>query len=171
MSEEWFDIVDANDRVIGRKPRHEVHRLGLRHRAVHVLVFNTAGQIFLQQRSASKDCHPGVWDSSASGHVEAGEAYDDCSVRELNEELGLLAEAPIDRLFKIDACPETGDEFVWVYHTHTSREPRVNPAEIQEGRWYDPSAVDEWTQHRPTDFAPAFLVVWARFRGQGPLPG
>ena len=89
MPEEIFDVVNDRDEVIDRKPRSEVHRLGLLHRAVHVLVFNSHGQIFLQKRSMKKDRQPGVWDSSASGHVDSGEDYDTTAVREVWEEIGL----------------------------------------------------------------------------------
>ena len=47
MSEEIFDVVNERDEVIGQKPRSEVHARGLLHRAVHVLVFNARGEIFL----------------------------------------------------------------------------------------------------------------------------
>src|SRR5262245_26351168 len=115
MSEEVFDVVNDRDEVIGQAPRSEIHRLGLKHRAVHVLVFNAKGELFLQKRSLAKDCFPGTWDSSASGHLDHGETYDACAIRELREEIGIeLQEIPM-RLFKIDACPETGQEFVWVY--------------------------------------------------------
>ena len=89
MSEEIFDIVNERDEVIDRGPRGEVHRLGLRHRAVHVLVFNSRGEVFLQKRSMKKDTAQGKWDSSSSGHVDSGEDYDACAVRELREEIGL----------------------------------------------------------------------------------
>src|SRR5215468_9128241 len=101
MSEEIFDVVNDRDEVIDRRPRSEVHRLGLRHRAVHVLVFNSRGEIFLQKRSMKKDRQPGLWDSSASGHVDSAEDYDACAVRELEEEIGLKISRPLERLFKI----------------------------------------------------------------------
>ncbi len=82
MTEEIFDVVNERDEVIGRRARSEVHRLGLLHRAVHVLVFNARGDIFLQKRSLNKDRQPGVWDSSASGHLDTGESYDAGAVRE-----------------------------------------------------------------------------------------
>ena len=88
MTEEIFDIVNEYDEVIGRLPRRMVHRDGHKHRAVHVLVFNSRGRIFLQKRSLTKDTFPGAWDSSASGHLDSGEDYDACAVRELREELG-----------------------------------------------------------------------------------
>src|SRR3984957_10973987 len=115
MSEEIFDVVNDRDEVIGQRARREVHRLGLKHRAVHVLVFNRRGEVFLQKRSMIKDTFPGTWDSSASGHVDTGEDYDACAVRELGEELGLVIAAAPARLFKIPACAETGEEFCWVY--------------------------------------------------------
>src|ERR1700722_17566559 len=113
--DEIFDVVNDRDEVIGQNTRGEVHRLGLKHRAVHVLVFNRRGEIFLQKRSMRKDTFPGAWDSSASGHLDSGESYDDCAVRELREEIGLqIARAP-ERIFRLEACAETGQEFVWVY--------------------------------------------------------
>src|SRR4029077_17544623 len=115
MSEEIFDVVNDRDEIIGRLPRSEVHRDGHKHRAVHVLVFNARGEVFLQKRSMTKDTFPGAWDSSCSGHLDSGEDYDTGAVRELREELGLLVPAPPRRLFKIEAGAPTGQEFVWVY--------------------------------------------------------
>ncbi len=70
--DEMFDIVDESDRVIGSETRNTVHVNNFRHRAVHMLIFNQAGELFLQKRSIWKDKNPGVWDSSAAGHVDAG---------------------------------------------------------------------------------------------------
>ena len=81
MSEEIFDVVNERDEVIDRQPRGEVHRLGLKHRATHVLVFSERGEVFLQKRSMQKDRQPGLWDSSASGHLNSGEDYDACAAR------------------------------------------------------------------------------------------
>src|ERR1700688_3397594 len=100
MSEEIFDVVNEQDRVIGQRPRSEVHRLGLMHRAVHVLVFNARGEVFLQKRSMTKDREPGKWDSSTSGHLDSGEDYDAGAVRELREEIGLAVDKPPECLFK-----------------------------------------------------------------------
>src|SRR5476651_2121401 len=110
---EIFDVVDELDRVIGQAPRVEVHARKLRHRAVHILLFNPQGELYLQKRSATKDSFPLCYDSSASGHVDTGEDYAACAVRELREELGITG-GPLQPLFKLDASPETGQEFVWV---------------------------------------------------------
>jgi isopentenyl-diphosphate delta-isomerase type 1 len=162
MSEEIFDIVDENDQVIGQRPRREVHRDGYKHRAVHVLVFNLRGEVFLQKRSMSKDTHPGVWDSSSSGHLDCGEDYDACAGRELREEIGLVITQPQQRLFKIDACVETGQEFVWVYKLNSEGPFNLHPEEIERGEWFAPEHIAQWIQRAPQDFAPAFVLIWRR---------
>ena len=161
--EEWFDVVDENDRPVGAAPRREVHARGLRHRAVHVLVLNTAGEVVLQRRSAAKDLFPNVWDYSASGHLGRGEAYDACAARELHEELGIVpAEAPA-RVARIEACAQTGQEFVWIYRARHDGPVQPDPGEVSETGWFEPAKVEAWLRDRPQDFAPSFPLVWARF--------
>jgi len=164
---ELFDVVNERDEVVGRRRRDEVHRLDLRHRAAHVLVFNSRGELFLQKRSAAKDRHPRTWDSSASGHVDSGEDYDACARRELREEIGLTPAAPPVRLFKLEACAQTGWEFVWVYLCQAEGPFRLDPAEIEEGAWFAPAAIDQWLAERPDDFAPTFPLIWQRLRTAG----
>ena len=164
MNEEIFDVVDEHDAVIGQNTRQEVHRLGLKHRAVHILVFDTRGHLFLQKRSMLKDRQPGLWDSSASGHVDAGEDYDACAVRELREELGLTLNEPPQRLFKLAAGPETDQEHVWVYRARSEGPFSLHPDEIERGEWFTPEHLDEWLEQRPKEFAAAFVVIWRRVR-------
>jgi len=162
MSEEIFDVVNEHDEVVGRQPRSEVHRLGLLHRAIHVLVFNARGELFLQKRSPWKDRQPGVWDSSASGHVDSGEDYDACAVREVAEELGCRLAVPPQRLFKINACAETDQEFVWVYRAVAEGPFVLPPEEIERGAWFPPHNVTSWLSDCPQDFASAFPLIWGR---------
>ena len=165
MSEEIFDIVNEQDEVIGQAPRREVHARGLWHRAVHVLVYNARGQVFLQKRSLKKDTAAGLWDSSSSGHVDSGEDYDRCAVREVREEIGLRLEHPPERLFKINACPETGWEFCWIYRCASEGPFQLHPEEIETGDWFAPEHVTNWVRERPRDFARAFVLIWQRITG------
>ncbi len=160
MDEEIFDVVNDQDEVVGQRKRREVHELQLLHRAVHVLVFNTRGELFLQKRSAQKDCFPGAWDSSASGHLSMGEGYDECAVRELREELGVETTVPPKRVFKVDGCPETGYEFVWVYRCESDGPFTLHPDEIECGGWFTPIHISRWMAERPQDFADALLLIW-----------
>lgn len=160
MPEEIFDVVNERDEVVGQRSRAEVHRLGLLHRAVHVLVFNSRGEVFLQQRSLLKDRQPGLWDSSSSGHVDSGEEYDACAVRELREELGLSLPAPPRRLFRVPASAQTDQEHLWVYRCEAEGPFTLAPDEIQAGDWFAPGAVTDWVAVKPAEFASAFRLIW-----------
>jgi isopentenyldiphosphate isomerase len=167
MSEEIFDVVNERDEVIGRETRREVHRTGLKHRAIHVLIFNSRGEVFLQKRSMSKDSSPGRWDSSASGHLDCGEDYDACAVRELREEIGLNAGECPRRVFKVEPCAQTGQEFVWLYEGASEGPFTLHPEEIECGDWFTPERVTAWIRERPQDFAPAFVLLWEKFTALG----
>lgn len=162
--EEWFDVVDDRDKVTGQQKRSEVHRLGLKHRSVHILVHNHAGAVFLQQRSVNKDRCPGLWDSSASGHLDAGETYDAAAVREFREELGCQSNPLLEPLFKVDACLETDQEFTWVYRCQSEGPFHLDPNEIQGGGWFKPAELDDWLRRRPEDFAGSFRYIWSRLK-------
>jgi isopentenyldiphosphate isomerase len=163
MPEEIFDVVNERDEVIGQAPRKEVHARGLWHRAVHVLVFNARGEVFLQKRSMLKDTAKGKWDSSSSGHVDSGEDYDATAVRELREEIGLVVTQTPQRLFKIDARKETGWEFCWVYRCESEGPFTLHPEEIETGGWFTPDFVTQWVNEKPHDFASAFVLIWKQF--------
>lgn len=167
MADEIFDIVNERDEVIGRAPRREVHAQGWLHRAVHVLVFDAQGRLYLQKRSAKKDRHPNTWDSSAAGHVDSGEDYDHAAIRESFEEIGLRLSPPLRRVFKIDACEATGQEFVWVYQTESPGPFVLNPDEIDDGGWFTAEEITRWIAERPDDFAPSFPAIWQRWQKQG----
>jgi isopentenyl-diphosphate delta-isomerase type 1 len=163
---ELFDVVDAQDRVIGRAPRGEVHAKKLLHRATHVLVHDAAGRLFLQRRSLGKDTFPGCWDSACSGHLDAGENYPTAARRELGEEIGWHdASLPLRPLVKLGACAETGHEFIQIFLLGPISGPfDLNPAEITEGRWVTPEELDAWMRERPAEFASALRLLWSRYR-------
>ncbi|MEC8928264.1 MAG: NUDIX domain-containing protein [Verrucomicrobiota bacterium] len=160
ITEDIFDVVNEHDEVIGREPRSVVHARGLRHRAAHVLVFNAAGKVFLQLRSMTKDNNPGGWDSSCSGHVDAGETYVVAAERELMEEIGLLVEQPLEPLFKLDACEDTGMEFCWVYRTQSEGPFDLNPEEIDEGRWFSAQELTKQLEANPRAYSPSLRLIW-----------
>ena len=162
VSEEIFDVVNERDEVIDCKPRREVHARGLLHRAVHVLVFNSRGQLFLQKRSMLKDTAKGKWDSSASGHLDTGEDYDACAVREVWEEIGLKLGRTPERILRVEACEETGQEFVWVYRCASEGPFVLHPEEIERGDWFTPETITRWVADKPQDFARAFVLIWKK---------
>lgn len=164
--DEVFDVVDKHDVVTGQATRAEVHRRKLWHRAVHALVFNARGQVFLQKRSMAKDMAPGCWDSSCSGHVDTGEGYDEAVVRELGEEIGVFLTEPPERIIYEPSRAETGWEFVWVYRLAHEGPFELHPAEIDEGKWYDVTELNALIAANPGSFAPAFRHLWAKYFSQ-----
>ena len=86
---EYLDIVDGNNNIIGKETRANIHKQMLFHRAVHIIVLNTKGEMFIQKRSAINDTYPNHWDVSSAGHLNVGEGYESAAKRELQEELGI----------------------------------------------------------------------------------
>lgn len=163
-SREILEVVDKDDRVIGTERRGVIHSLGLMHRSAQVLLFNASGELFLQKRSMNKDEFPGLWDSSAAGHLAPGESYRQCALRELEEELGVRHAGELTRLFKFSASADTGYEHCTVFKC-TSDSPVVLQAEeVDEGKWLSPGEMDEWVGNRHALLTPAIRRIWLKFR-------
>ena len=159
---ERFPVVDEMDRILRYAYRSQVHGDNSRHRAAHILIFNQAGEVYLQKRARWKDRHPLQWDSSAGGHVCAAEGYDEAAQRELQEELGI--NVPLERLFKLPASINTGQEFIWLYRGQIQDDLKPNRKEIEAGGFFSPTVVDGWIAARPEDFTPASMECWRAFR-------
>ncbi|MEJ2719182.1 MAG: NUDIX domain-containing protein [Deltaproteobacteria bacterium] len=162
---EILEVVDTADNVIGRATRAEIHRRGLIHRAVHILLFNSAGEIYVQRRSALKDRFPRRLDSSAAGHVDPGESYEQSARRELEEELGIMVD--IEEVLRLPASEITDNEHVVVYQARSDLEPSLNPDEIQWGGFMAPGTLTALMAERPDDFVPVFIHLWNEYRGGG----
>ena len=159
MTEEIFDVVDQDDRILNQAPRSEVHARKWLHRAVHIFVFNTRGELLIHQRSAAKDECPLLFTSSASGHLHAGEDYETAAVRELDEELSLRS--PLEFLTKLPAGPQTSYEHSALYRTVTDAPPTFLAEEILAGAYYPLEQVAVWVRDRPLEFTPCFRSLWA----------
>lgn len=158
MSEEIFDVVNEFDEVIGQAPRSEVHERNLLHRAASIFVFNSAGELLLQLRSATKDQYPSCYTASASGHLDAGEDYETAARRELKEELGLVN--PLEYLTSFQASEETAFEFTALFRTTTDEELSPHPEEIAALNWASLSDVAQQISAAPERFTPPFRVAF-----------
>ncbi|MCL6271509.1 NUDIX domain-containing protein [Sansalvadorimonas sp. 2012CJ34-2] len=89
MAEERVVVVDENNEVIGAQTRSFVRAQHLCHREVFVFVFNSRGELHIQERTMTKDVYPGCYDLAVGGVVDEGEEYDEAAARELKEEFGI----------------------------------------------------------------------------------
>ncbi len=163
--DEIFDVVDENDVPISKATRAEVHAKNLIHRAVHVLVFNRNGDLWLQKRSLAKDKNPGVWDSSVSGHLDAGEDYLTAAIRELGEEIVVEKKAE-DLKYAVSAkpCEATGWEHIQLFTTQHDGSVDFPAAEIDSMMPFPVSEIEAWSESRPEDFSSAFLQLFRAWR-------
>ena len=162
MHDELLAVVDEHDNIVDHRPRCEIHTQGLRHRAVHILVFNERDQLLLQKRSMKKDLNKGLWDTSAAGHVDQGETYDGCAPRELQEELGVSD--TLTPLFKLEPTRALGMEFVQVYRCKHNGPFQFASDEIDELAWQDLSEIDERVKQNDVMLTETFKTIWRRYR-------
>ncbi|QDT32995.1 NUDIX hydrolase [Thalassoglobus polymorphus] len=160
MAEEIFDVCDECDQVIGQAPRAEVHARGLLHRAVHIWIWRSDGRLMVHLRSDTKDQFPNFYTSSASGHLDAGEDYEQAAHRELKEELDLAGE--LTRLTKLPASPLTANEHSVLYEMITDEPPKPDPGEIAEVEYFTRQELLQLLDTKPDKLTPPFraLLEW-----------
>lgn len=120
--QELLPLVDEQGQVLGSVSREECH-CGAKplHPVVHLHLFNSAGELYLQRRPAWKKIQPSKWDTAMGGHVDFGEDVQDALLREAMEELGVedfeprflckyVFESPIEKeLVYIFTCVYDGE--------------------------------------------------------------
>lgn len=94
-NEEMFPLVDDQGNILGAATRGECHNGSKQlHPVIHLHIFNSKGELFLQKRPVWKDIQPGKWDTSVGGHIDLGESVEMALKREAREELGLIDFTP-----------------------------------------------------------------------------
>lgn len=177
--QEYFDIVDENDIPTGQiVTRQEAHDKGLIHRAVTVLVINTRGELFMIRRSPHKKRNPNKWQAAPSGHVQAGESYEQAALRELEEELGIPGEIqettvqgePFLRNY-IEGDREHFKLFICQIGEEVAKRIRTNE-EAAEYRFMGISEVRYWVKRigyesglprKPHDFRDVFPIMFRSY--------
>ncbi len=155
-SEEIVQIVDEENREIAAVARWMMREQGLIHRASYILVFNSAGELFVQKRTMGKDIYPGYWDVAAGGVVLAGESYEESARRELAEELGVSG-VPLRFLF--DQYYEDADNRVWgrVFSCTHDGPFELQEEEVEYGRFMPVFLAQEYSTIEP--FTPDGVIL------------
>lgn len=158
--EEWVDLVDEDDRVIGRVTRKQMRAQNLLHRVAAVLCFDSNGRLYVHRRTDSKDVYPGLYDMFCAGAVSAGERYDDTALREIGEELGIVGPTPVF-LFKHRYGDAHSRSHTAVYRVIWNGPIRHQPSEVAWGAFCSMQEIIEnvhgWR------FVPDGLELFQRF--------
>lgn len=142
MGVEFFPLIDEDGKVIGKATRTECHSGSmLLHPVVHLHIFNSKGDLFLQKRSMSKDIQPGKWDTAVGGHVDYGENVEDALRREVREELGVTNFEP-SFLFRYIFQSKVEREMVNAYRTVYEGPFNVDPVELDDARFWSIAEIE-----------------------------
>ena len=160
MTEELVDLVDRTNQVVGQADRRTVRTQNLLHRGVGILVQNSAGQVYVHQRTPTKDVFPGLFDMFVGGVVGSGESYDLAARRETEEELGVSGAEP-EFLFEHLYEGPLNRSFIRVYRVVYDGPITHQESEIVWGAWIDHSALEAWS--REVEIVPDGLEVFHRY--------
>lgn len=129
--DELLPLVDENGNITGAATRGECHNGSMMmHPVVHLHVFNSKGELYLQKRPEWKDIQPGKWDTAVGGHIDLGEHVEQALFREAGEELGIEGFTP-------EALPQyvfrSACECEMVYPYKTVYDKDIRPSEETSG--------------------------------------
>ncbi len=168
FEDENLILVDADDREVGVLDKAAAHDgEGVLHRAFSVFVFNSRGELLLQQRAADKRLWPGFWANTCCSHPRRGESLEVATRRRLQEELGLACD--LEFVFKFQYHARFGEagsehELCHVFIGQSDEVPHVNASEIAAVRWIAPDALDDEIERHPEHFTPWLKIEWDRLR-------
>lgn len=133
---EEFPVVDEDGNILGAITRGEAHSGSkILHPVVHLHLFNSKGELYLQKRPDWKDIQPGKWDTATGGHIDLGENVEQALKREVREELGITDFVP-EQLGHYVFESKQEKELVYVHKTVYDGEVHPSKEELACGRFW-----------------------------------
>ena len=144
--DEYLDVVDANDQVIGKELRSKlVADKRSDYRVVNVFLKNSEGKLWIPRRTAHKKMFPSALDFATGGHVESGETYDQTFQREVMEELAIdVTQVPVRELGIATPHGDNVSSFMKVYEITSDAAPQFNQDDFTEYFWLTPQETIDW---------------------------
>lgn len=164
--EEFVVLVDQDDQKLGLMEKQLAHVAGLLHRAFSVFVFNSKGELMIQQRAASKYHSPTLWTNTCCSHPRDNETYEQAAHRRLEEEMGFDCELEYKFNFIYKAHLENDlieHELDHVFIGTFDNEPKLNPDEVMAYRWVELDDLKKDMEKNPQNYTAWFKIIFEHY--------
>ncbi|WP_313304170.1 isopentenyl-diphosphate Delta-isomerase [Empedobacter sp.] len=164
--EEFVVLVDQDDQKLGLMEKQQAHVAGLLHRAFSVFVFNSKGELMIQQRAASKYHSPTLWTNTCCSHPRDNETYEQAAHRRLEEEMGFDCELEYKFNFIYKAHLENDlieHELDHVFIGTFDDEPKLNPDEVMAYRWVELDNLKKDMEKNPQNYTAWFKIIFEHY--------
>jgi isopentenyl-diphosphate Delta-isomerase len=154
MSEQVI-LVDNDDRQTGTMEKMEAHEKGLLHRAFSVFVFNSRGELLMQQRAKGKYHSGGLWTNTCCSHPRNGDQTEAAALRRLNEEMGIVCKLNPAFHFIYKAEFDNGlteHEYDYVFFGSSDNAPKINRSEVQDYKYISLHLLAEDIKTNPANY-------------------
>ncbi len=165
VSDEYLDLVNDDDEIIGKKLRSAMYQERLSNfRVVNAFIINSKGQLWIPQRGYNKKLFPGALDFSMGGHVQSGESYDRAFQRETQEELRSdVATINYRLLGKLSPKRDSVSSFMQIYEMMMEQSPNYNPDDFITSYWLYPHELQILIKNGTPAKSPDLGIVVDRF--------
>lgn len=153
-----IDRVDQDDEPIGVIRRDEVFSKRASFRVAHDLIFNSRGELLVQQLAITRTRHPGYWGSSVASYLFAGESYQAAAERRLAEELGVFG-IPLRYIGKTSMVDESSEKFIGVFAATSEGPFQFDKRHIERIEFLPRNVIHELQASGDRVFTPTFLRV------------
>lgn len=164
--EEFVVLVDQDDQKLGLMEKQQAHVAGLLHRAFSVFVFNSKGELMIQQRAASKYHSPTLWTNTCCSHPRDNETYEQAAHRRLEEEMGFDCELEYKFNFIYKAHLENDlieHELDHVFIGIFDGEPKLNPDEVMAYRWVELDDLKKDMEKNSQNYTAWFKIIFEHY--------
>ena len=163
--EEFLVLVDENNKQWGKLEKLLVHQLGLLHRAFSIFIFNTKGELLLQQRADDKYHSAGLWTNACCSHPRFGEEISEAVSRRLEEEMGMSCETEFAFSFIYKVAFENGlieHENDHVYFGVTDDIPKPKSAEVKDWKYISFAELQQNINQHPYNYSEWMKICMSR---------
>jgi isopentenyl-diphosphate delta-isomerase len=160
-------LVNEQDRELGIMPKLEAHEKGVLHRAFSVFIFNSRGELLLQQRSLNKYHSPGLWTNTCCSHPRENETTIEAANRRLKEEMGLACtlDKKFHFVYKVSFNNGlTEHEFDHVLFGISNRAPTINTHEVLSWKYLSIDAIEQELALKPEQFTEWFKICFDKVK-------